>query len=75
MTHPNQEHIFGDLTKGFPTIAEQREVDAHNAPIIETLQIAVNQAQRLFGQASPEYAALCRVFDAAISIANTADKL
>jgi hypothetical protein len=56
--------------KSFTSIAEQRAIREHNEPIIEALSIAVKQAQRLFGSDTPEYQAVCRVFDAAIAKQN-----
>lgn len=63
--------IFGNLTENFPSIAEQREIEAHNAPIIDALSVAVLQAQRLFGRDSAEHKAACRIFDTAIERQNT----
>ena len=60
-----QDQLFGGLTKDFPAIAEQREIEAHNAPIIDALSVAVVQAQRLFGRNTPEHIAACRIFDTA----------
>lgn len=60
---------YEDFTAGLPSIAEQREIEAHNAPIIEALSTTVLMAQRLFGMQSSEYQAACRIFDAASKIA------
>jgi hypothetical protein len=70
MTFPNE--LF---EAGTPSIAEQREIRVHNAPIINALSVAVVQAQRLFGRDSAEHQVACRLFDTASEKAKQQERL